>query len=178
MYRLPITGFIITVLLIMLTGCSGGGGAKSPIIPELVDNNDNTPAAEGGFAGYIPEGLAEGGTLPMIFGIFEVNIDPVSLTGDITSLRMAEKLGDSFMVDVTPFLTINPCADCVDIKSVALTPENYIEVVFRTKHPFDPGARLDLHVFDLRGIIVTGDNAKQFDDLRIDMDGDGTYESP
>ncbi len=166
----------VVFLLFALVGCSGGG--KGPIEPGLNSPADEMPSDINETAIYTPDGIAEGETIPILFGIYEVNIDPISMTGDIHPIRTSAALGDSFMVDITPFLTITPCADCVDIKSIALNEEDYLEVTFQTKHPFDPTNRYDLHVFDLRGIIVNGDNCRQFDNVRIDLDGDGSYESP
>lgn len=177
MYRTKQIGLLFFIFIIVaLIGCSGGG--KGPVEPGLNSPADEMPSDGSETAIYTPDGLMEGGTLPILFGIYEVNIDPISMTGDIHPIRTSAKLGDSFMVDITPFLTITPCADCVDIKSIALSAEDYLEVTFQTKHPFAPGNRYDLHVFDLRGIIVNGDNCRQFDNVRIDMDGDGSYESP
>jgi hypothetical protein len=164
----------LLIAILVIAGCSGGG--KSPVNPGVdlnpaIEEDSETPL-------YISENLPQGETVPMIFGIYDVEIDPRNMTSSIVAERSASALGDSFHVDITPFLTVSPCGTCVDIKSVGLTEENdLLEVVFRTKHPFKPGARLDLHVFDLRGYIVNGENIYQFDGLKMDLDGDSSYES-
>jgi hypothetical protein len=163
---------MITALAMILVGCSGGGNTPMNPAPPVTGQTDSEPAV------YISESITEGSSLPMIFGIYEVSLDATSMTGEVRPIRNLSALGDSVMVDVTPFLSITPCANCMRIKSIGLSPENYIEVTFQTKHPFQPGKRLDLHVFDPRGIIVTGYNPTLFSRLRIDLDGDGTYESP
>lgn len=171
MFRNILTNLIITALTLILIGCSGGG--NTPVNPGPIDGQtDSEPVV------YISEDILEGSSLPMIFGIYEVSLDATTMTGDIRPVRNLSALGDSVMVDVTPFLSITPCSNCMKIKSIGLSPENYLEVTFQTKHPFEPGKRLDLHVFDPRGIIVTGYNPTQFSRLRIDLDGDGSYESP
>jgi len=166
----------LVFILFALVGCSGGG--KGPIEPGLNLPADEMPSSNNETAIYTPDGMLEGGTLPMLFGIYEVELNLDALEGDIHPFRTTDVLGDSFMVDITPFLSIDPCADCIDIKSIALSSEGYVEVTFQTKHPFDTSRRYDLHVFDLRGIVVTGDNTRQFDKIRIDMDNNGSYETP
>jgi hypothetical protein len=171
MFRNILTNLMITALALILVGCSGGG--NTPVNPDAISGlTDSEPAV------YISENIAEGSTLPMIFGIYEVSLDALTMTGDIRPVRNLTALGDSVMVDVTPFLSITPCSNCMKIKSIGLGTDNTIEVTFQTKHPFEPGKRLDLHVFDPRGIIVTGYDTTLFSRMRIDLDGDGTYESP
>lgn len=163
---------IIFAIVIMLVGCSNGHG-DNPISPS--SDGSNTPSTE--ISVNVPDNLQMGASPPMVFGIFEVELNTENLEGSIHPLRTTDILGDSFMVDITPFLSITPCSDCIDIKSIALSANGNVEITFRTKHPFDTSKRYDLHVFDLRGIIVSGDNVQQFDNVRIDMDNDGSFET-
>jgi len=172
MYKSLIFSITAFMLLAALTiGCSGGS-KENPVIP-----SDSKPASEPEPTAYIPDDLPDGFTAPMLFGIYEVEIDPLNLTGKVHPVRISDVLGESYHVDITPFLTISPCSDCLDIKSIALNEDLNLEVTFRTKHPFEPTKRYDLHVFDMRGIIVSGVNIKDFSRIRLDMDGDGTRET-
>jgi len=172
MYKSLIISITAFMLLAALTiGCSGGS-KENPVIP-----SDSNPASEPEPTAYIPDDLPDGFTAPMLFGIYEVEIDPLNLTGKVHPVRISDVLGDSFHVDITPFLTISPCSDCLDMKSIALNVDSNLEVTFRTKHPFEPTKRYDLHVFDMRGIIVSAVNIKEFNRIRLDMDGDGTRET-
>jgi hypothetical protein len=125
----------------------------------------------------IPVSMLEGSTSPMVFGLYEVEIDPEKLDGSINMVRSSDALGDNLQVDITPFLSVSPCNDCIKIKSISLNSDNLVEVGFQTKHPFKPDTRYDLHVFDMRGIIVSAENTKQFDRVKMDLDGDGSQES-
>jgi len=114
----------------------------------------------------------------LILGIYDIQIDPVSMSGTINPLRISSALGDSFDINLTPFLTVEPCKDCLIIQSIGLTGQGYIELRIQTRHPFKPVNRYDLHLFDLRAIVVTDRNLETFDNVKIDLNGDGTYESP
>jgi len=175
MYKNLILSLTAIMLLAVLTiGCSGGG-KNNPVTPSDSNSVPGTDQSEP--VAYIPDNLPDGTTAPMLFGIYEVEIDQLKLTGTVNPLRISSVIGDSFNVDITPFLTVSPCTDCLDIKSIALNSNSNLEVTFRTKHPFEPVVRYDLHVFDMRGIVVTGANVTEFSRVRLDMDSDGTRET-
>ena len=165
-----VTLFLLFVFLI--SGCSGGA-KNNPVVPD-----DSSLPKEPELSVNIPDNLPDGATVPMIFGFYELELDPSKLSGQIRPLRTSAALGDNFHVDLTPFLTISPCSNCIDIKSIALNGSNNIEMTIRTKHPFDTSRRYDLHVFDMRGILVTGDNIREYSRVKADLDGDGSRESP
>jgi hypothetical protein len=162
--------WFMAFICLMIAGCSGGS-KDNPVLPA-------DDAVYGETSLEIPESIASGSTIPMLFGMYEVELNRGDLTGNIHPMRVSSVLGDSFDVDITPFLSVSPCADCIRIKSIALSPDGYVEVTFQTKHPFQPDTRYDLHVFDMRGIIVTGDNTLQFERIRMDLDGNGSTETP
>ena len=164
---------LLTVLLASLAiGCSKGD-SKNPLTPS---ENDRIPTEE--ITANIPDDFPAGSIAPMMFGIYEVELNPKELTGSVHPLRASSVLGDSLHVDITPFLNVSPCSSCVKIKSIAMTVDGYYELTFLTRHPFQPDKRYDLHVFDMRGILVIGDNTQQYDKVRVDFDGDSTYETP
>jgi len=152
--------FIITGLI--GNGCSKG--IDSPLTPDNITQGikspstalDNLPIA---FSDSLPDGGSTGiGAL----GVFDVNLDPVELTADISSLRTGSAIGDSYIVDISNFLSITPCADCVKIDSISINTDENIVVRFAIRHPFKAGNlgeppsainRLDLHVFDVFGIL-------------------------
>jgi hypothetical protein len=150
--------FAILLSALLLLGCSRGTG--NPLLLSDVEID-----------------LAQGENhAPGLIGIYEIEIDASNLSGDVHSLRTSQVLGDSYSVDITPFLTIEPCSDCLRIQSIRMDGE-FLDVDFLTKHPFKPENRYDLNVFDLRGIIVTGEYTTQFDRIPVDIDGDGVDET-
>ncbi|MFH1515177.1 MAG: hypothetical protein ABIG42_06930 [bacterium] len=169
MSRLYFCSFII-IMALCVFGCSG-------------DSFDNPATMNGNFNDLhpdqnidIPDSQLQQPDSPVIMGVYEVEIDPINLTANIHPLRMSSQLGDTYHVNITPYLTSVPCADCVNFSSIAIHGD-YLDVDVQTKHPYQPLNRFDLHVFDMRGIIVTGDNIKQFEGIEIDLDGDNVYES-
>ena len=113
---------------------------------------------------------------PAIFGVYEIEFDIPNLTAEIYPIRTSDLFGDSYNVDITPYMSAVPCSDCIKISSIAINGD-YLDIDIQTKHPFQPDTRYDLHVFDMRGIVVSGDNVKHFNGIGIDMDGDGEYET-
>ena len=146
-------------------GCSSG---KNPLTPQDPVNQavnninlhqslpDSIPVA---FTGDLPDG---GRTGYGVLGVFDARIDPVNLTGELISRRKASAIKDSFVVDITNFLTITPCTDCLKITKIELNEENNLVVRFDIRHPFEHGTfaeppsarnRLDLHLFDVFGVL-------------------------
>ncbi|MEO7995214.1 MAG: hypothetical protein ABI743_12520, partial [bacterium] len=99
-------------------------------------------------------------------GMFQFHLDPDNLTATIEPVaRATDGIGNPFMMDITGFLAGASCGDCFKIDGVGLTADNYVYVDYSIRHPFplpeaNPpnfGDRLDLHVFDVRGIFLKSD---------------------
>lgn len=111
--------------------------------------------------GSVEDPYSVTGTAGMYEGF--INID--TLEAGLNPVRKIAAGGtDSLDVDVTSFLLGTPCSDCVDLKGVSISPDGYPVLSIGIRHPFPPGDltgqptaanRLDLHVFNVRGFIVT-----------------------
>ena len=170
MIKLKLTLIVIFAIYFTLMGlwghgCSSGKNNPDPIRPDI--ESQSNPALKYNPISSIPiafaDNLPDGGTTGIgVLGIFDVTIDPKNLNSDITSLRNNTAIGDSFIVDITNFLTISPCVDCLSIGSMELDPDGNLVVLFMIRHPFQHGTldkppsaanRLDLHIFDVFGVM-------------------------
>lgn len=164
MIRISLPLVVLSIFILALIACAGSD-RTSPMTPVSPESHPSDSVS----SAILPEH-------PLMIGVYEVELDKNNLTGNIYPQRMSSALGDSYNVDITPFLSGSPCWDCIRIESVRLDGD-YLSVDFLTQHPFDPENRYDLHVFDLRGIIVSGKNTVKFEKIPIDLTGDGEYES-
>ena len=161
--------FIIYILglfsVILILGCSydntpvtldPGGRMKSISIPDavglLVEEYDSTSAPKSGYGAL---------------GIFHGFINPSKLTGDLVSLRSSTIDDTLEVVDITNFLKLAPCTNCVKIKSIELDVDGHLVVKIGIKHPFPAGNplnpitgrnRADLHVFNIEGTVIFEDS--------------------
>ena len=156
-----ITHLLIPFILITM-GCSG----VNPV------TNENSSSAS-------PEinGIAVSQTGPDtyrgIVGAFQVYINPHELTGEIIPFRNAGKIGDVFDSHITEFLLFNPCRGCLRIGGLGLIDDATVAVDLMIRHPFtNLEMRPDLHVFDVRGIVLTP-GAVTFSQIISDVNGDG-----
>jgi len=137
----------LLVLLLLITwlfsvGCSRSG---------LVDNLELNPMIA----------TAQSNSIG-ILGANELTINPVEMTAELISRRIPY-LGESYLVNGTSFFVTQPCSDCLEIEKIGVTPEGYVELGFKARHPFEAGDpleppsgrnRLDLDIFDLVLIVV------------------------
>jgi len=144
---------IVLVLLsvFLVAGCSGGGAVvtlgsnESPQpIMGVTTNEDGSFSAIG------------------LMGAYELNIDTTTMTADLVTKRLPS-LGESWLVSGSAFFTVNPCADCLKIYSIAMDANKNLDLKFWVKHPFPAGNpseppsavnRLDLDLFDAALVIV------------------------
>ncbi|MFH1514885.1 MAG: PKD domain-containing protein, partial [bacterium] len=146
---------IFCSVVVLSIGCSSG---NNPVI-----TNDS-----GEFA-YLPVGVSDydADQNPIngygILGLFEVNVDVGSLTGEVQSLRETSSTEVLEIVDITNFLTMAPCGDCVKLMGVELSPAGNVILKIGIKHPFGTGDsskpisgqnRGDLHVFNVEGQVL------------------------
>ena len=163
-------GTILTIIIAMIfvLGCSSGNG--NPIAPagssddslaERIDSNNSNISN------------------PLI-GIWDVVVDPINMTAEVSLPRSTDGIGDAFYCDITFFLIGSPCSDCFTIDGLAIDDDNNVILTTNVHHPFDISSmsRLDLNVFDLR-MLVAWQNApdvKAFPAVEADVDGDGSMD--
>ena len=153
-----LTMLLIAILLI-LTGCGNGSSSVlQPVHPVL---NADQPILVG-----VTE-FDEGGNPASgvgALGIFSLRLDKGELIADLSPLRNVALTDVLEIVDITNFLQMAPCTDCVKIKSVSLNMDGNLVVSMGIKHPFDAGDplkpptgknRADLHVFNVEGTIIS-----------------------
>jgi hypothetical protein len=147
MFNRKETIIFIVALLLLISGCSG----NTPVAPDNAGESwDSVPVI--GLADNNGSFSALG-----IFGAYELSIDAKTQSAELVAKRTSS-LGESYIVNGISYFTISPCADCLKLKSIALTNEGLIQLTFAIRHPFKPGDllkpptcvnRLDLDVFDL-----------------------------
>lgn len=150
---------ILLTALLIAAGC--GDRSRSAVDPAA--EPQSTPVAQ-------PEGL---------LGAFALEIDPTALTASLAPLeRGGQAFGDIFTADISGFMSSWPCQDCIQVERVGRAHDGLLFMDFQLRHPFPlpdefnptPAARLDLHLFDLRGIflfkpLATGGNTQTFAQL-------------
>lgn len=151
----------LCVTLLWCIGCSSGG--NFPLTPGNT-SNDTLPGGKLGIgvSEYLPDGSpAEGSGF---LGIFNVWVNTDRLTGEIAPAREVSLEDVLEVVDITNFLQIAPCTECVKLESIEIDADGNLLLKIGVKHPFAPGNplqpptgknRADLHVFNVEGIIVS-----------------------
>jgi hypothetical protein len=160
---MKVTTFLVllSLALIFMIGCSSG--RMLPVMPS--DNGENESPADS-TVNVVPSQASDvlfasgdGRQGYKAFGIFEVVIDPKTLTVEVAPTRKTSAIGTTFDADLTQFLTVSPCMNCLKIDGIRMVDVNQVEVGFAIKHPFaDITKRPDLHGFDVRGIILANGN--------------------
>jgi hypothetical protein len=175
---------IITVLTLILSGCSAGNRTLIPVTPDTPDGLsgfDSIPGEVGAFPAAIwGEDIQSGAG---VFGMYNLTLNVDDVSASLNPIRNAGVLGKVYQSDITSFLS-SLCSNCLQVVGVGLTENGELEVTMRLKHPIpipvdignpQPSDRLDLHLFDVRGIVILdGDHA--FTGLVSDVNGDGTAE--
>ncbi|MCD6216737.1 hypothetical protein J7L05_02615 [bacterium] len=150
----------VLMLLLIFAGCSGG--RDNPVMPPDGSQNDFSSQDE-----FVPQDASDviisassrDTCAYKAFGIYHVIINPATLTGEIIPTRKAEAIGDTFDADLTQFLTVSPCPNCLQINGIQFVEPDMVVVGFAVRHPFDDiVARPDLHGFDIRGIVIANGN--------------------
>jgi hypothetical protein len=90
-----------------------------------------------------------------VFGAWRVVVDPIALTAEMVPARNAQAIGLIVDADLSQFLLVSPCADCMQISRIYLDGYNDLAIDLKMKHPFpSASARPDLHGFDVRAIFI------------------------
>jgi len=155
--------FLILMFLPLISACSGSG--TTPVSPmtdqknalETLQKMDNLEVISDVLYSYSSKSTYA----YKAFGIVDVSIEPSTSSGEILSTRNSASVGDTFDADLTQFLTVNPCHNCIQLDGITLLGNNQVQVGFAIKHPFPSlQARPDLNVFDVRGIVIAKGNAE------------------
>ena len=147
--------WLLTIILLVAAafGCSGGP-TVSPDPTGQNELNALPTVSDSGSAEY------NSGML----GLYNIRLDPSSLTGTIDPIRSTSAADVLESVDITGFMTNSPCVDCAKIVGVALNADGHIIMKLGLKHPFgvpDPFKpitgknRADLQVFNVEGMILS-----------------------
>ena len=98
-----------------------------------------------------------------ILGAFFLHIETDPLSCELTPVRKAGITDSLEVIDITNFLSLVPCKDCINIRNIGMNDDEQIVMSIGIKHPFDIGNplepitgknRIDLHVFNIEGIMV------------------------
>jgi hypothetical protein len=144
MRRLAIL-IIVFLALILLSACSENRNFASLLDP-VSDNGSDSQVGEVS----LPNPQYHG-----VWGAWEVNVDTKNLTAEIIPARNAAKIGDIFDADLSQFLTVTPCANCLMISGISFDGFGNLLLGVRMKHPFgNISTRPDLHGFDVRAILI------------------------
>ncbi|MCD6217158.1 PQQ-binding-like beta-propeller repeat protein [bacterium] len=155
----------VLAILITVVGCSGN--RDNPVANNSTDVAiNNLPV---GVSDFNPDGTPYSGMAAM--GLFNMHVDPVGVSAELSAIRNSALTDVLEVVDITNFLSLAPCFDCVKIQSVALDDDGFLVVSIGIKHPFGVGDplkpitgknRADLHVFNIEGIVVSNAPAISF----------------
>jgi len=164
----------VFILFALASGCSNGHSPLTPSDQNAKMLTINAPII--GVSEFLPGGSPYGGM--GVMGLFQLSLDPITQKTELISLHSGALADVLEVVDITNFLQMTPCTDCVKIKSVSLDTDGNLVVSIGIKHPFDAGNplepvsgrnRADLHVFNVEGIIVSNAPATSFPLLGEDV---------
>ena len=159
----------IIFLMAIITGCSSNMNPVTSSVPDTSVAQEQISQAD----------LSSNNR--GVFGAWRVEIDPGTMTADITPAgnsitREAMAIGDIYDSDLSQFLTVSPCENCLDINGIYVDGYDSLNVKFRMRHPFSNiTARPDLHGFDVRLIFIMEGLDSTYDDLNTILP-DGTEE--
>jgi hypothetical protein len=91
-----------------------------------------------------------------VFGAWKVRVDKSTLSAEIIPARSAQAIGNIFDSDLSQFLTVSPCSNCLVIPRIMIDGYGDLLMEVGMKHPFgNLAARPDLHGFDVRAIFIS-----------------------
>jgi hypothetical protein len=164
----------ITIILLIITGCS-----QSNMTAPVLEKPSGVPGLPVWVSDYDHTGNVESGA--GIMGLFSVEVDAETLSGEMVSLRAGTLEDVVETVDITNFLQLAPCSDCARLMSVEMDIDGNIVVKIGIRHPFEAGDplkpvsgrnRADLHVFNVEGIVVIdGSDVTEFPGLGVSSSG-------
>lgn len=165
-----LVSMLITILI--LISCSRNTDPMTPGMTHLTDPGALSPINTQQVSQAGITGPDRG-----VFGAWKVRVETKSMTAEILPARNAQAIGNIFDADLSQFLTVSPCANCLRIPRIAYDDYDDLLMEVAMKHPFsNAAARPDLHGFDVRAIfILTPYYMTSYPDIDI-MKPDGTTE--
>lgn len=152
------------MLLFITIGCS----SPNPVI----DTEKLPMETTLGVSGHVVVQTGEN-TFRGILGAYNVVVDKKTLTAELMPVRKANAIGDVFDSHITEFLVNTSRPNCIKIPNISLTEDGKVSMSLAIRHPFENlQARPDLHVFDVRGIVLVPGGVS-FSQIVSDVDGDG-----
>jgi len=161
-----ISTLVLLMLCMITVSCSSNTNPTEP----SVQNSGN---AETNISTSISEMDIPAAPLPRgAFGLWKVMVDIPNMTTEIIPARNAQAIGNIFDADLSQFLNVAPCLNCMSIAGMYLDGYENLNLTVRMKHPFaNIATRPDLHGFDVRAIfIIPGDTTDP--NIKV-MDTDG-----
>ena len=161
---------ILSFLCILLSACSTGTNTAIPS-----DNSNQNLSMELTYLPvYVSDTNSDGSPSEGfgIMGLFNLSVNPDG--AQLTPIRRTSLADVLEVVDITNFLALSPCTDCVKINKIALDSDGNIIVTIGIKHPFPVGDplkpvsgknRADLHVFNVEGIVISNSEAISYPGL-------------
>jgi hypothetical protein len=164
------------VVLIFLIGCSSNSTPTIPGSENQATGNDEVTADYAPIITHSANGVT---SYQGAFGAWKIGIDSDTMSAEILPSRNSAKIGDIYDADLSQFLEVSPCADCLEIGSLRIDGYGNLLLEMRLKHPFKNfAARPDLDGFDVRGIFIVNDSEPttiDYPDIQITKPG-GTVE--
>ena len=154
---------LFQIAMLFSIGCSGYSPVDTPSAENINNQNFDSSLL---VSDRDADGNPIGGT--GLLGLFQAHIDLQTLTGDFVPIRSTASEDVLEVVDITNFLTLTPCSNCVDLKSASMNNDNNLVLEIGIKHPFrspdlnyPPTAqnRADLHVFNVEGTVFFDSDA-------------------
>jgi hypothetical protein len=159
--------FCLFLLLLILSGCSSGG---FPVVPDQNQSGSDIQSMPSNDSGHNPDGDQSIGYGAL--GFFSLTLDPDNFTAELVPIRTEAAVDALEAVDITNFMELTPCTDCVKIKSLSLDSDSNLVVSIGIRHPFRVGDqykpitgtnRADLHVFNVEGIVFADTAGIEFE---------------
>ncbi|HYE80313.1 MAG TPA: hypothetical protein VEI97_20240 [bacterium] len=173
MQRRFLAASILTALA-ALTSCSGGSSdPATPVDLAGGDAGGTIPSAKPMLIHEFMDLQRGTGVLAAYEVTVEAGEDP---RATIEPARHSMALADTYQVDISTILRGNPCGDCLKVRGLGLDPNGVLTITFEMAHPFGAlDLRKDLHVFDVRGHLVSGRGVRQFTGIQSNLgNGDET----
>lgn len=141
---------ILFVALFIISSCSNGMNSVAPQIDSTNNDGQDDLSMPVDVASEDYKVDTRG-----VFGAWKVYVDTDNQTAEIVPARNANVIGDIFDADLSQFLNVSPCANCLQIPGISIDAFGDVVVDIAMRHPFDNIlARPDLHGFDTRAIIL------------------------
>lgn len=148
--------FLGLFAIFILAACSTN---SNPVAPSSVDDNLKPEQPMVSESNYLNDGV---NPYRGVFGAWKVTIDPDTLTAEIEPARNAQAVGLIVDADLSQFLTVSPCSNCLRITGIQYYYTQGLVLSVGLKHPFANGVtRPDLHGFDVRLIFLIGEPYSQ-----------------